>query len=390
MKYASVFKRAWAMVWRYRALWIFGTLLALTTVNGFYFGYSPHRGEAERGIAIRLTEDSTIYLPGEGLTIDLTGPGGPSIRVDGVDGRELRELEELFAEVIPRWIWAILIAAGVVLAGLILVSTTARYVAEAALIRMVNATEESGERMSVGQGFRLGWSRSAWRLFLIDLATKLPVRLVLAVLFLLALSPLLLWISGSVAAGAVGTLFTTILLFLVVVVAIAASAALSLLIHTIRRACAIEGLGVVASIRRGLAVVKAHLKEVVVVWLMWIGVRIAWMAAAVIVMILIFPVILLFIVAGAMLGGLSAVTVGLLLSPFLGDVAPWIVGAIVGLPIFILVMSAPMLFLSGLVEVLKSGTWTLTYRDLRALESAVPQALPELGTAGLEAVPANA
>jgi len=387
MKYASVFKRAWAMVWRYRALWIFGALLALTTVNGFYFGYNPHRVEADRWTPIKVAEGYTFYFPGEGPAIDLTDPEGFSIHLDD---RELQQLEALFTEVIPRWIWAIVIAALIVLVVLILLGTVARYVAEAALIRMVNATEESGERLSAGQGFRLGWSRSAWRLFLIDLATKLPVRLALAVLFLLALSPLLLWISGSVAAGAVGTLFTTMLLFLVVVVAIAASAALSLLIHSIRRACAIEGLGVVASIRRGLAVVKAHLKEVVVVWLMWIGVRLAWMVLAVPVMILIFPATLLFVVVGAVLGGLPAVTVGALLSPFLGDVAPWIVGAIVGLPIFILVMSAPMLFLSGLVEVLKSSTWTLAYRDLRALESAVPQTLPELGAAGLEAAPANA
>ena len=387
MKYASVFKRAWAIVWRYRALWIFGALLALTTVNGLYFGYHLNQDEAGRWIPIKVAEGSTIYLPGRGPAIDLTDPQGFSIHLDG---RELHELEALFTEVIPRWIWAVVIVAAIVLAGLLLVGTIARYVAEAALIRMVNATEESGERLSVGQGFRLGWSRSAWRLFLIDLVIHLPVRLVLAALFLLALSPLLLWVSGSAAAGVVGTMFTTILFFLVAVVAIAASAVFSLLIHTIRRACAIEGLGVLASIRRGLAVVKAHLKEVVVVWLMWLGVRIAWMAAAVVVTILIFPVILLFIVAGAILGGLSAVTVGALLSPFLGDVAPWIAGAIVGLPIFILVTSAPMLFLGGLVEVLKSSTWTLAYRELRALESAAPQTLPELSTAGLEAAQANA
>jgi len=54
------------------------------------------------------------------------------------------------------------------------------------------------------------------------------------------------------------------------------------------------------------------------------------------------------------------------------------------------VTSAPMLFLSGLVEVLKSSTWTLAYRELRALESAAPQTLPELSTAGLEAAQANA
>ena len=382
MKYASVFKRAWAIVWRYRALWIFGALLALTTVNGLYFGYHLNQDEAGRWIPIKVAEGSTIYLPGRGPAIDLTDPQGFSIHLDG---RELHELEALFTEVIPRWIWAVVIVAAIVLAGLLLVGTIARYVAEAALIRMVNATEESGERLSVGQGFRLGWSRSAWRLFLIDLATTLPVRLALAVLFLLALSPLLLWVSGSAAAGVVGTLFTTMLFFLVVVVAIAAGAVLSLLIHTIRRACAIEGLGVLASIRRGLAVARAHLKEVVAVWLMWIGVHLAWMVLAVPAMILIFPATLLFIVVGAVLGGLPAVTVGALLSPFLGDVAPWIVGAIVGLPIFILVMSVPMLFLGGLVEVLKSSTWTLAYRELRALESAAPQTLPELGAAGLEA-----
>ncbi|NIO72083.1 MAG: hypothetical protein GTN71_24425, partial [Anaerolineae bacterium] len=64
-----------------------------------------------------------------------------------------------------------LIAIGVGLACviviLIIAATIARYVAETALIRMVDDNEETGQQHSVRQGFRLGWSRTAWRLFLI-------------------------------------------------------------------------------------------------------------------------------------------------------------------------------------------------------------------------------
>ena len=50
-----------------------------------------------------------------------------------------------------------------------------------------------------------------------------------------------------------------------------------------------------------------------------------------------------------------------------------------GLPIFILVVAVPWLFLGGLMEVFKSSVWTLTYRELRALESVEPEPdqLPE-------------
>ena len=62
-----------------------------------------------------------------------------------------------------------------------------------------------------------------------------------------------------------------------------------------------------------------------------------------------------------------------------------------GLPIFILVVAVPGLFLGGLVEVFKSSVWTLTYRELRALGSLQPEGLeaepgplPEPNTLTLE------
>jgi hypothetical protein len=390
MNYGRVLKRALEMGWRYRALWLFGAILALTTVNGFYFGYDWVQDEDwyETGarIPIKVNEGTTIYLPGEGLAIDLTDPGGISIEVDE---QEWQGLEELFTEVIPRDVWTILIAFGVVLGGMILVGLIARYVAEAALIRMVSDTDQTGETLGLRRGLRLGLSRSAGRLFLIDLLINLPLTLASILLFLLALSPLLLWITGSTAAGIVGTTATAGLLFLVIALLVVVSVVLSPLVLLIRRACGVEGLGVIASIRRGFNVARGHLKETVIVWLIWIGIRLLWMFATVPVIIVLLPVTLLFIVAGAVLGAVPAVMVGGLLTLFFEGAVPWIVGAVVGLPVFILVMIAPMLFLGGLVEVIKSSIWTLTYRELRALEAAEAELAPGAGVSGLEAAPAG-
>jgi len=34
MKHAQILKRSWEILWSYKALWIFGIILALTTASG--------------------------------------------------------------------------------------------------------------------------------------------------------------------------------------------------------------------------------------------------------------------------------------------------------------------------------------------------------------------
>jgi hypothetical protein len=51
---------------------------------------------------------------------------------------------------------------------------------------------------------------------------------------------------------------------------------------------------------------------------------------------------------------------------------PWILAGAVGLPIFLLVLVIPLLFLGGLWQVYRSSVWTLTYRELRAMEAVQP------------------
>ena len=383
MNYKNVLKQSWELVWRHKALWLFGAILALTTANGFFFAFDPDWDSDGEVTAIKISENSTIYVPGAGGFIDLTDPNSRVFRFDDEDLEELRRLfrEELLADWIPEGVWAVLIALGVIAAGMTIVGLVGRYTAEAALIRMVNEDQETGEKPGILRGLRLGFSRSAWRLFLIDIVVHLPVILALMLAFGLAMLPLLLWAVDSTAAGVTGTLLTFGGLLLAIFLSVIVSAALSLFVQVIRRACAVEGLGVFASIGRGLRMVRRNFKEVFVIWLIWIGTRLAWMLATVPVLILLSPILVLFVLAGVAVGAVPAVLVAALLSTTLAEPFAWAVGVLAGLPLFLLVTLAPMLFLGGLVEIFKSSTWTLAYRELCALECTAADKVPAAGAA---------
>ena len=391
MNYQKVLKRSLEMVWRYRALWIFGAILALTTCNGFFFVFDPGWDTSGERIAIRVNETSVVYLPGPDLAVDLTDPKHLVRQIHDEDLEELRRFfsGELTAGWIPRGVRAVLITFGVVAAIIAVVGLFARYVAEASLIRMVHEGDATGERPGILRGARLGFSRRAWRLFLIDLLINLPLMLVFLLAFMLALLPLLLWIAGGTVAGVTGTWLTAGSLLMLSILSILVSAVVSLFVQVIRRACAMEGLGVFASIGRGLGMVRRHFTEVLVIWLIWIGTRLAWMVASIPVLIVLSPVLLLFTVAGVLLGALPALLVGGLLSPVLAGPFPWIVGAVAGLPFFLLVIAMPMLFLGGLVEVFKSSTWTLAYRELMMLEHTATEEVTAPTAATPEAASAS-
>lgn len=323
MNHTEVLKRAWHIVWRYRALWVFGFILALATGGG---GGGRNWGQYNFG-----GED----FSGRGLRLESISPN------------------------IGNMLLALGIGLACLVVLLIIVAAIARYVAETALIRMVAHHEETGEKRGVRQGFRMGWSRSAFRLFLIDLLLGLPVAVAFILLFLLAAAPLLLWATESTAAGALGTATTIGLGLLVVLLAIAVGVILSVLKPFFRRVCVLQQMGVVESIRQGYAMVRHNLKDVGLMWLITVGLRIGWA-------ILMIPIVLLLVVVSGALGGVLGLLAGGLTGLAFEGAAPWIVGGVVGIPIFILVLVAPLSFLGGLFEVFLSSAWTLTYRELRA------------------------
>ena len=148
MDHIKVLKRALHITWKYRALWLIGLLLVLAG-GGVTGGFSRASGGASSG----------------------AGGDGRSWGGDWEDWPYYRDFSDLWREIAPIVITvAIIVAALIVLALLIgVIKVIARYVTRVSLIHMVNQYEETDEGVDFWSGLRLGWSRSAFRLFLISL-----------------------------------------------------------------------------------------------------------------------------------------------------------------------------------------------------------------------------
>ena len=378
MNIKKILQRSWQIVWQYRALWILGMILALTAANTIYFGNRQDIQDQPQNLKIKFTDTFTINLPGDGLTIDLTVPEGERVIFsDGTTERDLRFLTDLANEIRLSDIMAIGIEILILLVLISLISTIARYVAETAVIRMVSETEETGKLLTLRQGFSMGWSVRAVRLFLIDLLVGLVIGGIVAFVLSLSVGPIILVESLGffpillTAFGVLGLLIFTGLLLAMI------SALLSLIMQTVRRACVIDNMGVFASIGTGITMLRHHLKDVGIAWLIWIGIRILWAPVSLMVALILLPVLLVFLLAGVVVGVVPAALAAGIASPFVNGVTPWIIGVIAGLPIFILVMILPLLFVGGWVEIYKSNLWTLTYRELIVMEHTVQAAQPK-------------
>jgi hypothetical protein len=81
-------------------------------------------------------------------------------------------------------------------------------------------------------------------------------------------------------------------------------------------------------------------------------------------------VVFLLLVVAVVAGGLPALLVYAVAGLITQGAVPWIAAAVVGLPIFIVILAVPLAVLGGWAETFKSSAWTLTYRELLALEAA--------------------
>ena len=109
---------------------------------------------------------------------------------------------------------------------------------------MVDEHENSGEQLTIRQGFRLGWSRAAWKMFLMDLLVVVSFVTVFVLLLALAALPLLVWLTENTPLQVIGTIVSAGSILLLVFAAIVAGLAVTLIMIFARRACALENLGV--------------------------------------------------------------------------------------------------------------------------------------------------
>jgi hypothetical protein len=324
MNYTEIIKRAARITWRYKVLWILGILLALSSSNG----------------------------PSNSITYTLNDSNGA---MDGMG-------QPMF----PGWnlpdpgvIAGFVLLCCCLLAVLVVVLTIVQYVARTGLYRAVDQIEETSAALTWREGIRLGWSNRALRMFLLDLLVGIAVFVGVIVLLLLAASPLLLLIFDVEALSIFGGILTAGLMFLAILLIIALIVVVSVLQQFWRRQIALDDRTVGEALSLGTLMARGKAGDVAIFWVLMTIVGV------------LFGIVLIPLVIGL---GLLALTIGgglgyTIYSLF--DSAGWAV--LLGLPLFILILSLPLLLIQGVYLVFESSAWTLAYREVRS--SAAPTAV---------------
>jgi len=370
----KILKRAWHILWSYRALWVFGLILALTAAGSS--GGSGNNG---------------VRFSGDGNNQSYQAPLPENWREE--IGKAFAEVGKEFARILEEGLPALGITKGELTALLWIgavfvlvmfivgiVMTVARYVSETAVIRMVDEYEATDTKMTVRQGFRIGWSRTSWRLFLINLIVNLPAILLLGLLVVVGFMIYRMVMSGNETFAVTGIVSLIGVVFLAIFVVVILSIILRLLRQFFWRVCALEEVGVGESLRRGFAMVRENWKDIGLMWLIMIGLGIAWIVVSIIALILTLPVVLVTTVIAAVVAAIPGLLLVGLFSLFLNGYLPWIVGGIFIMPLFFTLAFSPWVLLTAWQQVYTSTVWTLTYREIKALPAQLPET--EIGPVG--------
>ncbi len=357
----KILKRAWYILWNYRVLWIFGILLAMT---------SGGRGGGNGGSS------------GSGYQYNGNNPPSfpPSTNptVQQLNQWFMQNIEPLFkypGQHIATFVWI-----GVALLAFILIVAVlfalVHYPTETAVIRMVDEYEQTGTKVRFKQGWKLGWNRRAFRLWVIDLVVSLPAILLLAVLGGLGLLVYLTVKNGSQAAIAASIITTIGCAFLFIFAFIVLMVLLGLLRQFFVRAAALENTRIGESFRYGWAMFKRNWKSAGLMWLVMLGIGIAFGITMLVVFFLLIPAYLVLVVPAVIVAVIPGLVVFGITSLFTSGALTWILGILAALPFFFIIVFAPLALISGWYTIYASSVWTLTYREIKALESVAPAVVP--------------
>lgn len=363
----KILKRSWHILWNYRTLWIFGFILALA-MGGNNIGNNSRYSANDR-------QDDRI--PGFQAPDDWQGLRGETFAENMRDGfaQAGAEIAKLRAEYPVEFQMGIAVAITFFVTVLLLSLLTAilRYVAETASIRMVDEYEQTGVKVGFRQGWKYGWSRASWRLFFINFIVHLPSLFMFVLVVLVGW-----WIFSAALAGVESALVTSLiagigLVFLFGFITFIVMIVLYLVRDFAWRISVLEDKGVFESMGLAIALLKRNWKNAGLMWLVVLGLKIGW---AIVFFILMLPLLAVSILTA--LGGILAAIVPTLATAGIAsllsapDYWPWAFAAIIGLPLFFVVTFSPILLVSGWAQIYQSSTWTLTYRELKAIETVAP------------------
>jgi len=336
MPYSQILSRAFEITRRYRALWVFGFLIALF-------------GGAGRG-------------------------GGPNFGFGDTDFVRGRPFDGPFPfNVDPAaMLGVIALIVGVILV-LGLITLVVRYVAEVALIDGA-ARADDGESVTVAGGFRRGWSRDAFYFFLAKLLLSLPI-IVIAIGVAVVVAALLAGGIGAAAAtdrgivAALGIGLFLVVLLPAIALLILLGAALALLGQWAVREVVLRRAGPLEAIGAAWRLTRDHLTETILFGLLMLAIGFGFG-------LLMTPLVLM---AGAIVLGPAFLAY---------QTANSLAAALaVGVPLGLLALIG-FAIIAGLYVTFSSTAWTLAWRHLRGISPASaerPEPVPGEGGATIPA-----
>lgn len=360
MKHSQVLKRAWKILWNYRTLWVFGIILAMAASgasgqSSWSSGSNNNNFDNTPGESIDwVFEEDEPFWPQffDNMSEEMDVARAEFDRLLSGNDTSVKEWETAILRA------AIIFAAVMVVLGIIV--NILGYVAQTAVIKLVDDYEETGEKRSVRQGWRMGWSRQAWRIFLVNLVFGLPAFILFIVVMATAMTSILSTMLGASTQGMLGLVGSIGLLVLFGLFMFFYMTVLSLVKPVIYRKIVLDELRVRESIREGFRMFLQYWKEYGLLWLIMVGINLVWP-------IVMIPVTLLIGVIGlALSGGVALLTGG---NAFQNGDPSMVWAILIGLILMIIVVGIPLAFVSGFKEVYQSTAWTLSYRELSAVKA---------------------
>ena len=369
----NILKRSWKILWSYKVLWIFGILLALTAGGS--------AGSSNSGWRNQMPQSGAGGL--RGLRANDFLPEGAPKWVNELVEWFVRDVEPLFLN--PEQHIGTFIAIGVILVMVVLVFSViaafVRYPAETAVMRMVDGYEADGTKLGFKQGWKLGWNRRAFRLWLIDLILSLPVILLISLLIGAVIVIFMPSFGTSQEPGTAAIVSAIGLGFLILFLVIAAAIFLTVVRNFFARAAALEGLTLRESFKSGWTMFKRNWKSAGLMLLVMAGIGFAVSIAGVILFFLLIPAYIVLLIPAALAAVVPALIGFGLASIFTSGPLTWVIAAITALPVFFTVLFAPLMLFSGWYKIFQSNVWTLTYREIKAKENLAAPVLPAEGVA---------
>jgi hypothetical protein len=368
----KILKRSWQILWSYRMLWAFGFILALTVGGGgFNRGGGSSSSNGNDGNQPNNNRPFN-FQPGDDWSFKGLKGETPREKLNDALSQAGAAIQKLQAKYPVEFRMGIAVAVTVLIMILIFsfIGAILRYIAETATIRMVDEYEQSGVKVGFKQGWKYGWSSAAWRLFLINFIVHIPSLIMFVILGLIGW-----WIVSTALNGVESAIITSLIagIGLAFIFGLL-TALLMVVLYFLRdfawRFSVLESTSVMESLRLATALVKRNWKSAGLMWLVMIGVKIAWV---IVFFILVFPLLIVSILTAV--GGLLVAVVPSLLTAGIAsllsapDYWPWIFALVIGLPFFATVAFSPIALVRGWGLTYESSVWTLTYRELKALET---------------------